>query len=185
MLRKWKDKWWTGRKYLQSTYLIKDNESKSMKNSLSSCGRLNDVSQSYLGLNSWNLWMSSYMTKRNFADVIKLRILRWRDYPGLFGWALNIIGASLVTQMVKNLPAMQDTQVQSLSWADPLEKRMATNSSILAWRTPWTEDPGGLYSSWGRRVRHNWVTNTLLLPSDTNKMMCSEWSKDLIIGWFT
>ena len=44
--------------------------------------------------------------------------------------------------MVKNLPAMQDTWVQSLGWEDPLEKEMATHSSILAWRIPWTEEPG-------------------------------------------
>ena len=50
--------------------------------------------------------------------------------------------------MVKNLPAMQETQVQSLGWEDPLEKRMATHSSILAWRIPWTEKPGGL-NPWG------------------------------------
>ena len=54
--------------------------------------------------------------------------------------------ASLVAQMVKNLPAMQETQVQSLSGEDPLEKEMATHSSVLAWRIPWTEEPGGLPS---------------------------------------
>ena len=48
--------------------------------------------------------------------------------------------------MVKNLPAMQSTQVQSLGWEDPLEKEMATHSSILAWEIPWTEKPGGLQS---------------------------------------
>ena len=52
----------------------------------------------------------------------------------------------LVAQMVKNLLAMQDTQVQSLDWGDPLEKGMATHSSILAWRIPWTEEPGRLQS---------------------------------------
>ena len=52
--------------------------------------------------------------------------------------------ASLVAQSIKNLPAMQETQVQSLGWEDPLEKGMATHSSILAWRIPWTEEPGGL-----------------------------------------
>ena len=51
---------------------------------------------------------------------------------------------SLVAQMVKNLPAMQETQVQFLGWEDPLEKRMATHYSILAWKIPWTEEPGGL-----------------------------------------
>ena len=52
--------------------------------------------------------------------------------------------ASLVAQMVKNLPALQEMQVQSLGLQDPLKKRMATHSSILAWRIPWTEEPGGL-----------------------------------------
>jgi len=51
---------------------------------------------------------------------------------------------SLVPQVVKNLPAMQDARIRSLGWEDPLEKGMATHSSILAWRIPWTEEPGGL-----------------------------------------
>ena len=55
-------------------------------------------------------------------------------------------GASLVAQMVKNLPTMWETQVQSLGQEDPLEKGMATHSIILAWRIPWTEEPGGLQS---------------------------------------
>ena len=55
-------------------------------------------------------------------------------------------GASLVAQMVKNLPAMWETRVRSLGWDDPLEKGMATHSSILAGRIPWTEEPGGLQS---------------------------------------
>ena len=52
-------------------------------------------------------------------------------------------GASLMAQTVKNLPAMHKTQVLSLGREDPLEKGMATHSSVLAWRTPWTEEPGG------------------------------------------
>ena len=51
---------------------------------------------------------------------------------------------SLVAQMVNHLPPMQETQVQSLAWEDPLEKEMATHSSILVWRIPWTEEPGEL-----------------------------------------
>ena len=51
-----------------------------------------------------------------------------------------------MVQTVKNLPAMRETRVQSLDWEDPLEKGVATKSSILAWRTPWTEEPGGLQS---------------------------------------
>ena len=57
--------------------------------------------------------------------------------------------------MVKNLPAMQQTQVQSLDQEDPLEKRMATHSSILAWRTPWTEEVGSLWSMGLQRVEHD------------------------------
>ena len=56
--------------------------------------------------------------------------------------------------MVKNLPAMQETWVQSLGWEDPLEKRMATHSSILAWKIPWTEDPVRLQSMGSQKVRH-------------------------------
>ena len=52
-----------------------------------------------------------------------------------------------MAQIVKNLPAMQETQVRSLGLEDPLEKEMATHSSILAWETPWTEEPGGIHSS--------------------------------------
>ena len=65
------------------------------------------------------------------------------------------MGASLVVQLVKNLPAMQETQVQSLSRKDPLEKGMATHSSILAWRTLWTEEFGRLQSMGSQKVRHN------------------------------
>ena len=57
---------------------------------------------------------------------------------------MKVKGASLVMQMVKNLPIMQETWVRSLGREDPLEKGMATNSSIFAWRIPWTEEPGGL-----------------------------------------
>ena len=61
--------------------------------------------------------------------------------------------------MVKNLPAMQETQVQSLDWDDPLEKETATPSSILAWKIPRTEEPGGLQSLGLQRVRHDRETN--------------------------
>ena len=64
-------------------------------------------------------------------------------------------GPSLVAQKVKNLPAMQQTQVQCLAWEDPLEKGIATRSSVLAWEIPSTETPGGLQSMGSQRVRHN------------------------------
>ena len=63
--------------------------------------------------------------------------------------------ASLVAQRLKRLPAMQETWVQSLGREDPLEKEMATHSGILAWRIPWTEEPGGLQSTGSQRVGHD------------------------------
>ena len=65
-----------------------------------------------------------------------------------------------VAQMVKNLPAVWETQVQPLGREDPLETGMATHSSIPAWRIPWTEKPGGLQFTGSQRVGHDWATNT-------------------------
>ena len=62
---------------------------------------------------------------------------------------------SLVAQTVKRLPTMQETRVQSLSWDDLLEKEIATHSSILAWKIPWTEEPDRLQSMGSQRVGHN------------------------------
>ena len=69
--------------------------------------------------------------------------------------------------MVKNLPAMRKTWIWSLGQEDPLDKGMATHSSILSWRIPWTEKPGGLQSMGSQRVRHDWVTNTCI-PNTLN-----------------
>ena len=71
------------------------------------------------------------------------------------GYPLQYSGASLVAQTVKNLPVMQETWVQSLGWEDALEKGMVTHSSILAWRIPWSEEPGRLQSRGSQRVRHD------------------------------
>ena len=70
-----------------------------------------------------------------------------------------ITTSSLVAQRLKYLPAMQETWVQALGREDPLEKEMATHSSILAWRIPWTVEPGGLQSTGSQRVRHNRATS--------------------------
>ena len=75
---------------------------------------------------------------------------------------LDLTRASLVAQTVKNLPAVQETQVQSLGQEDSLEKGVATHFGILAWRIPWTEEPGGLKSMRSQRVRHNWETNSFI-----------------------
>ena len=66
---------------------------------------------------------------------------------------------SLVAQTVKRMPATQETLVQSLGQEDPLEKEMVTHYSILAWRIPWTEEPGGLQSTGLQGVGHNWATS--------------------------
>ena len=68
---------------------------------------------------------------------------------------LTIWRAPLVAQRVKRLPAMRETWVRSLGWEDPLEKEMATHSSTLAWKIPWTEKPGRLHSMGSQRVGHD------------------------------
>ena len=67
-----------------------------------------------------------------------------------------------MAQTVKRLPAMRETQVQSLGWEDPLEKEMAADSSILAWKIPWMEEPGRLQSMGLQRVGHDLVTSLSL-----------------------
>ena len=76
--------------------------------------------------------------------------------------------ASLVAQVVKNLPAMQETQAQSLSQDDPLEEGIGNPLSVLAWRIPWTEEPGGLQSMGLQRVGHDKVTNTFTFRGQTS-----------------
>ena len=73
------------------------------------------------------------------------------------GWHYQLNGHEfeLVAQRLKHLPAMWETWVQSLGWEYPLEKEMATHSSTLAWRIPWTEEPGGLQSVGSQRVGHD------------------------------
>ena len=76
---------------------------------------------------------------------------------------------SWVAQMIKNLPAMQETRVQSLGREDPLEKGMATYSTIVAWRIPWTAEPDRLYSSWG--LKESDMTEQLTLSRHNNGMV--------------
>ena len=77
--------------------------------------------------------------------------------------------ASLIVQSVRNLPAVQETLVQSLGQKDPLEKEMATHSRILAWKISGTQEPGGLQSMGSQRVWHDWATNTYLLTNSWKK----------------
>ena len=103
-------------------------------------------------------------TERNFGvfcrgtlsqlNCLLSRVCEWNEYSYICVWA------SLVAQMVKKPPAVQETRVWALGQEDPLEKEMATHSSVLAWRIPWAEEPGGSQSLGLQRVRHNWATNT-------------------------
>ena len=85
--------------------------------------------------------------------------------PGVILWDLPTrliclqVGASLVAQRLKRLPAIQESWVRSLGREDPLEREMATHSSILAWRIPWRHEPGRLQSTGSQRVRHDWATS--------------------------
>ena len=84
--------------------------------------------------------------------------------------------ASLVAQRLKHLPAMWETRVRSLGREDPLEKEMATHSSTLAWRIPWTEEPGGLQSTGSQRVgiQLSDFTFTFMVPSNTFRISNGE-----------
>ena len=90
-----------------------------------------------------------------------------------------VLGASLVAQIIKNLPAMWETWVRSLGQEDPLVKGMATHSSILAWRSPWTEKPGRLQSRGSQRFGHDWATFTLTLARFFTSVLCLQTSNGL------
>ena len=105
----------------------------------------------------WLLWTAGTQQRgRGRTEILTARSifqLWWRytrknSKRELFSGYFTQEEASLVVQMVKNLPVMRETRVQSLGREDPLEKEMATHYNILAWRVPWTEEPGGLYSPW-------------------------------------
>ena len=78
---------------------------------------------------------------------------------------------SLVAQMLKRLPPMREMWVRSLGWEDSLEKEMATHSSILHWRIPWSEEPGRLQSTGSKKVGHDWVTSLTIvgLPGKSHR----------------
>ena len=90
------------------------------------------------------------------ADIISLPTVQKRNQSfGCLKSVKEYKGISLMAQVVKNLPAMEETRVRSLHQEDPLEERMAIHSSVLAWRPPWTEEPGGLQPMGSQRVRHD------------------------------
>ena len=87
---------------------------------------------------------------RNHAA--QLAIIKQLSRQELHSTAGNCQADDMVAQMVKNLPAVQETWLRSLGWEDPLERGMATHSSILGWLIPWIEEPGGLQSMGSHRV---------------------------------
>ena len=105
---------------------------------------------------AYNLFTASQVLKWPLQLWNKKRRNLWKN-RGLL--PLHFL---LVAPMVKNLPAMQESQVWPLGWEDPLERGMATHSSVLVLWIPWTKETGGLWSIGSQRVRHNWASNTYL-----------------------
>ena len=98
-----------------------------------------------------------------FREVVDIQIVDPRSKAKCKGTLKNIYNeVNTLAQSVKNLPAVQETWVQSLGWEDTLEKEMATHYSILAWKISRTQEPGGLQSMGLQRVGHDWATNTYL-----------------------
>ena len=87
-----------------------------------------------------------------------------------------------LAQVVENLPTEQKTWVRSLSWEGPLEKGMATHSSMLAWRIPWTEEPGGLQSMESQRVRHDWAPQHSTEGLEADVLVSAVVSEQMLLG---
>ena len=117
----------------------------------------------------WGQWDTQFTSSRTGFWTQASRLQNWSSLPL----------SSLVAQMVKHLPAMRETQVWSLGWEDPLEKEVATHSSILSWKIPWMEEPGGLQSMGSQRVGHDWATSPL--SSTTPSKTGNHWG---LRGWF-
>ena len=113
-----------------------------------------------LGFITWRIALCCYENSTELIPTSYSYLSNGEDYLQhlVLSIQLSLISDGkgfLVAQLVKNLPAVQETQVRSLGWEDHLEKEMATQFSILAWRIPWTEEPGVLYSMGSQRVRNN------------------------------
>ena len=100
---------------------------------------------------------------KHFANIFSInpqsKTPRYRQALPPFTDGQTGLGASLVAQMVKCLPALWETWLQSLGWEDPLEKEMVTHSRTLAWNIPWMEEPGRLQSMRSQRAGHNWANS--------------------------
>ena len=118
-----------------------------------------------------NLKYTDNTTLMAESEELKSLLMKAKKESEKVGSKFNLqkTRASLVAQMVKCLPAMWETWVQSLGWEDPVEKEMATHSSTLAWNIPWTDEPDRLQSMGSQRVGHDWTTslthsNSLMHP---------------------
>ena len=96
----------------------------------------------------WDIYLKKRETERDNVLLSELK------YP-----SVQVKGASLVVQTVKRLSTMRKTRVRSLGREDPLEKEMAIHSSTIAWKIPWTEEPGRLQSMGSQGVGHDWATS--------------------------
>ena len=114
-------------------------------------------------------------------NIILFNVFGFREHFELilseFESYFSMFRASPGAQTAKNLSGVQEIQVQSLGWEDPLEKGMTTQFNILAWRILWTEEPGGLPSMGLQRNRHDWVTNTFTL------LLCSAYKQVTWLFW--
>ena len=119
------------------------------------------------------------MLNRSSPAVGTASRIKCRWYKYLFSKQKN---DSLVAQMIKNLPAMPETWVPSLSQEDLLEKEMATHFSILAWEIPWTKKPGGLQSMGLQRAEHNWVISLSISLSHNRRITCSSGPSESVLG---
>ena len=145
-----------------STSLVAAAAAKSLQSCLTLCDLIDDsLPQILYRWATGEVFDSSLPQVRNGTFYLYLFALALSPISSLGSSAVDILTrACLVAQAVKNLPAMQETWVRSLGWQDSLEKGMATHSSILAWRIPWTKEPGRLRSMGLQRVTHDWVINT-------------------------
>ena len=115
-------------------------------------------SKAWFSLFSLSCFFRNWKTSRTV--FIYISILMDKSEQCILNSTIYSFRASLEAQMIRNLPAMWETQVWSMGWEDPLEKGMATHSRILAWRIPGTEEPAELQSMGLQKVRHDWATNT-------------------------
>ena len=134
-----------------------------------------------LGPQTINLFKFLLFLSTYFSTRVRFQVLKWkhsqRRSKAFFCFCTQARWHSLVAQMIKNLPAVQETWVRSLGQEDPLEKGMGTShSSILAWRIPWTEEPGRLQIMGLQRVVHDWATKytCTLAGKSSLRSLCSK-----------